>query len=196
MLATVHIPNYPNYSFPAMASGYRSLYLEREDLNQEQVRLSTFVCWPRWVPKSLSKESMAKNGLHFTGDGDTVKCFCCKVVLGNWKEGDNPLERHRKESPDCHFLTEIESHYDDDLAFDGLNETGEFDGEDDGFDEVDGATERIHNEDKFSKSFETSVTLKEENASGHSVRSLKTSSERFGLYNRPASLTFILQYFQ
>lgn len=121
-----------NFSIGFPSSGYKSLYLERPDIDQEDVRLMTYLLWPKWVPRSINKESMAKTGLYFTGDGDQVKCFHCKVTLGDWKEGDRPFERHLSESPHCDFLRRLGHSYDDDLAVDGEYEADE--------DDVDGAS--------------------------------------------------------
>lgn len=169
---------YPSL-FPTMASGYKSLYLDREDLNQEQVRLSTFVCWPRWTPKSITRESMARSGLHFTGDGDVVKCFSCKVVLANWKEGDDPLDRHRRQSPHCDFLKQILCNSDD-LVVDGESAAAECDNEDYGDDEVDGATTQSHQENNVIESLEPLESLHMGNSC--SVLTQKTKSNSSGKY--------------
>lgn len=118
----------------SISSGYKSLYGDREDLDHEDVRVRTFLFWPKWTPQSLSKESLAKAGLYFTGDDDEVKCFECKVVLRSWKDGDVPLERHRLLSPHCSYLAHMERSRSSDIVVDG--------DDDDDEDCVDGACRR------------------------------------------------------
>lgn len=153
----------------SISSGYKPLYGDREDLDHEDVRLRTFLFWPKWTPQSLSKESLAKAGLYFTGDDDEVKCFECKVILRNWKEGDVPLERHRLLSPHCSYL----SH----LGRSRCNDTG-IDGDDDDEDCVDGASGRVIPEDRTLKNHcENLVTLP---SSRNSLQNKKKNPRKFG----------------
>ncbi len=66
-----------------------------------QKRLKTFV---KWIGSVLPIQ-LAIGGFIFCGPGDTVKCETCKVKLSDWKKDDVPLDRHRKSSPQCTFLT-------------------------------------------------------------------------------------------
>ena len=68
-------------------------------MNQELYRLSTFSSWPETAKASPIR--LAKAGLYFNGQGDTTVCFRCSSLLNNWKEGDDPLERHRLKSSNC-----------------------------------------------------------------------------------------------
>lgn len=135
----------PDYhtTLSAVSSGYRSLYLDRTDLDLEDVRLQTFLLWPKWAPKSLSKEDMAKFGLYFTGDNDSVKCFRCKMVLGGWKDGDRPLDRHRQVAPQCEFLAGLAVVDEDDLVVDGEEDERENEEDEDDEDCVDGAIAEV-----------------------------------------------------
>lgn len=118
----------------SISSGYKPLYGDREDLDREDVRVRTFLFWPKWTPQSLSRESLAKAGLYFTGDDDEVKCFECKVVIRSWKDGDVPLERHRLVSPHCSYLAQLGRSISNDTVIDGDEDCDE--------DCVDGASGR------------------------------------------------------
>ncbi|XP_031200185.1 baculoviral IAP repeat-containing protein 3 isoform X1 [Mastomys coucha] len=68
----------------------------------ELYRLSTYSAFPRGVP--VSERSLARAGFYYTGVNDKVKCFCCGLMLDNWKQGDSPIEKHRKLYPSCSFV--------------------------------------------------------------------------------------------
>ena len=42
---------------------------------------------------------------------DRVKCFCCGIELGHWREGDIPMVEHEKFSPSCQFLNDVKRQY-------------------------------------------------------------------------------------
>ena len=68
-------------------------------MNQELYRLSTFSSWPETA--KASPVQLARVGLYYNGDGDTTVCYRCSSLLNNWKEGDDPVEIHRRRSSNC-----------------------------------------------------------------------------------------------
>ena len=68
-------------------------------MNLELLRLATFSSWPETAKASPIR--LAKAGLYFNGQGDTTVCFRCSSLLDKWKEGDDPLERHRLRALNC-----------------------------------------------------------------------------------------------
>ncbi|XP_040469965.1 E3 ubiquitin-protein ligase XIAP isoform X1 [Falco naumanni] len=71
---------------------------------QEHYRLGTFVEFPLGCPVSAS--ALARAGFVYTGEGDKVKCFSCCTIIEGWTSGDSAVERHKKLSPNCKFITE------------------------------------------------------------------------------------------
>ncbi|NXL57009.1 XIAP ligase, partial [Chordeiles acutipennis] len=71
---------------------------------QEHYRLGTFVEFPLGCPVSASV--LARAGFVYTGEGDKVKCFSCHTTTEGWAPGDSAIERHKKLSPNCKFITE------------------------------------------------------------------------------------------
>ncbi|XP_021028204.1 baculoviral IAP repeat-containing protein 2 [Mus caroli] len=72
------------------------------DFSCELYRMSTYSAFPRGVP--VSERSLARAGFYYTGMNDKVKCFCCGLMLDNWKQGDSPVEKHRQFYPSCSFV--------------------------------------------------------------------------------------------
>lgn len=72
------------------------------DFSCELYRMSTYSAFPRGVP--VSERSLARAGFYYTGVNDKVKCFCCGLMLDNWKQGDSPTEKHRQFYPSCSFV--------------------------------------------------------------------------------------------
>ncbi|XP_019568240.2 baculoviral IAP repeat-containing protein 2 isoform X2 [Rhinolophus sinicus] len=77
------------------------------DFSCELYRMSTYSTFPAGVP--VSERSLARAGFYYTGVNDKVKCFCCGLMLDNWKEGDNPVEKHKKLYPSCSFIQNLVS---------------------------------------------------------------------------------------
>ncbi|XP_006907571.1 baculoviral IAP repeat-containing protein 3 [Pteropus alecto] len=77
------------------------------DLSCELYRMSTYSFFPTGVP--VSERSLARAGFYYTGVNDKVKCFCCGLMLDNWKQGDNPIEKHKKLYPSCSFVQKLNS---------------------------------------------------------------------------------------
>ncbi|NXE73908.1 XIAP ligase, partial [Cochlearius cochlearius] len=71
---------------------------------QEHYRLGTFIEFPLGCPVSAS--ALARAGFVYTGEGDKVKCFSCHTTIEGWVPGDSAVERHKKLTPNCKFITE------------------------------------------------------------------------------------------
>lgn len=71
----------------------------------ESGRLASFGSnWPHPCDSLCSRETMAKAGFFHMGTGDLVRCFVCRVKLGDWDpEQDDPWKKHIEYSPDCLF---------------------------------------------------------------------------------------------
>ena len=69
--------------------------------------MSTYSTFPAGVP--VSERSLARAGFYYTGVNDKVKCFCCGLMLDNWKQGDNPIEKHKQLYPSCSFIQNLVS---------------------------------------------------------------------------------------
>ncbi|XP_049634516.1 baculoviral IAP repeat-containing protein 2 [Suncus etruscus] len=77
------------------------------DFSCELYRMSTYSTFPAGVP--VSERSLARAGFYYTGVMDKVKCFRCGLMLDNWKQGDNPVEKHKKLYPSCGFIQNLVS---------------------------------------------------------------------------------------
>uniref|UniRef100_H0VGP6 RING-type E3 ubiquitin transferase n=1 Tax=Cavia porcellus TaxID=10141 RepID=H0VGP6_CAVPO len=75
------------------------------DFSCELYRMSTYSAFPSGVP--VSERSLARAGFYYTGVKDKVKCFCCGLMLDNWKQGDNPIEKHKQLYPSCSFIQNL-----------------------------------------------------------------------------------------
>jgi len=71
--------------------------------NQEAVRLFSFTI-TSWPHPLISPHCLAKAGFYSLGYRDHVKCFSCKVVIGDWEDNDRPLLEHFRHSPTCPFI--------------------------------------------------------------------------------------------
>lgn len=74
---------------------------ERLNFISEYDRLQTFNHWTR---DYISKEKLARFGFYFERPVDVVKCIFCKVEIGNWDIGDDPLREHKRWSPQCPLI--------------------------------------------------------------------------------------------
>lgn len=70
----------------------------------EAIRLKTFEHWPKqMVPRP---KELAEAGFFYTGKGDAVICFCCKLGAKNWEKDDVPWEQHILHAvKNCSFLS-------------------------------------------------------------------------------------------
>ncbi|XP_076702592.2 baculoviral IAP repeat-containing protein 3 isoform X2 [Callospermophilus lateralis] len=84
-----------------------NLFKMKYDFSCELYRMSTYSTFPSGVP--VSERSLARAGFYYTGVKDKVKCFCCGLMLDNWKQGDNPIEKHKKLYPSCSFVQNLSS---------------------------------------------------------------------------------------
>lgn len=57
-----------------------------------------------WTSAYLTPQQMAKAGFHYMGKRDHVRCGHCLINLENWIPGDDPVIRHKNNSPDCPFF--------------------------------------------------------------------------------------------
>ncbi|RZC35564.1 BIR and/or zf-C3HC4 3 domain containing protein [Asbolus verrucosus] len=75
---------------------------ESPDHQIEANRLKTF---ENWDNEAVTPEMLAKAGFYsLNNSNDLVKCAFCNAEVCRWEPGDNPLEEHRKWSPNCPFL--------------------------------------------------------------------------------------------
>ncbi|XP_027839595.2 putative inhibitor of apoptosis isoform X1 [Aphis gossypii] len=58
----------------------------------------------RWSLDFLTPLDMAIAGFTYSGTEDRVTCNNCNIILVNWKQGDNPLQKHIYHSPNCSFI--------------------------------------------------------------------------------------------
>uniref|UniRef100_A0A5F8GU59 CARD domain-containing protein n=1 Tax=Monodelphis domestica TaxID=13616 RepID=A0A5F8GU59_MONDO len=77
------------------------------DLSCELYRMSTYSVFPVNVP--TSERSLAQVGFYYTGMNDRVKCFCCGLMLDNWKQGENAIDKHKQLYPSCAFIQNLVS---------------------------------------------------------------------------------------
>ena len=68
----------------------------------EANRLVTFETWPKDAP--VRTTALAKAGFYYMGHYDEVKCFSCKGTVIRWAIGDDPMNKHRRQFPNCTFL--------------------------------------------------------------------------------------------
>ncbi|XP_053231580.1 baculoviral IAP repeat-containing protein 5 [Podarcis raffonei] len=70
-------------------------------------RVATFDQWPFASDCSCTPDRMAEAGfVHCPSDNapDVAQCFICFKELEGWEPDDDPMEEHRKHSPNCAFL--------------------------------------------------------------------------------------------
>ncbi|XP_074072660.1 baculoviral IAP repeat-containing protein 2-like [Macrotis lagotis] len=82
-----------------------NIYELKYDFSCELYRISTYSAFPVNVP--ISERSLARAGFYYTGVNDRVKCFCCGLILDNWKQGDNAIDKHKKLYPSCTFIRNL-----------------------------------------------------------------------------------------
>ncbi|XP_070790789.1 baculoviral IAP repeat-containing protein 5-like [Pituophis catenifer annectens] len=77
------------------------------ELYLKEKRLSTFTQWPFVSDCSCTADRMAEAGfIHcpIENASDVARCFICFKELEGWEPDDDPMEEHRKHSPNCAFL--------------------------------------------------------------------------------------------
>uniref|UniRef100_A0A182SMI4 Apoptosis 1 inhibitor n=1 Tax=Anopheles maculatus TaxID=74869 RepID=A0A182SMI4_9DIPT len=73
-------------------------------LNREIYRLQTFTTWP--VSYILPSE-LARWGFFYVGSRDIVRCYFCKIELGNWEVSDVVPQEHLKWSRHCPLMRKL-----------------------------------------------------------------------------------------
>ena len=69
------------------------------DLSHVGYRLATLSVLPSSLP--VSRIRLADAGFYSRGQGDEVMCFCCQARHSGWTARDNPIDVHRRLSPQC-----------------------------------------------------------------------------------------------
>jgi hypothetical protein len=65
-------------------------------LGSEELGLLSYKDWPVTF---LDPKQVVSAGLYFTQYTYLVCCPFCNIVLGGWKPGDDPFERHTRLNP-------------------------------------------------------------------------------------------------
>lgn len=71
------------------------------DYNFEAARLVTF---DSWATPFINKNILAASGMYFLKESDKVQCQFCKVIIGMWNIGDDPIKEHMRWSSSCPLL--------------------------------------------------------------------------------------------
>ncbi|XP_039596441.1 baculoviral IAP repeat-containing protein 5a [Polypterus senegalus] len=80
---------------------------EECDLYVYEKRLQTYSGWPFTGGCVCTPENMAKAGfIHCPTENspDVVQCFFCYKELEGWEPEDDPLQEHKRHSPNCTFI--------------------------------------------------------------------------------------------
>jgi len=72
-----------------------------EDMRLEQNRLNSF---ENWSLPFIRPEDLAKAGFYYINQHDNCRCAFCDNCVGDWEEGDVPMEEHAKLFPLCPFV--------------------------------------------------------------------------------------------
>jgi len=82
----------PVRTSPLAYRNYVSLYsTERDDFDTFYVRYQTFCFFPSWGPPLNTCYNMVKAGFYYTGDDLVVKCCACKLIVTEFRKGDDPF---------------------------------------------------------------------------------------------------------
>lgn len=73
-------------------------------LNREDERLRTFDFWPLAY---IQPSDLARWGFYYNNVGDIVRCYFCKIELGEWKESDVVPQEHLKWSRHCPLMRKL-----------------------------------------------------------------------------------------
>lgn len=74
-----------------------------EQMKYEMLRLRSFQRYPNESKPFAIR--FAQAGFYYSGNGDEVICFVCKISVQNWKADDDPSQIHLNRSPSCTFFT-------------------------------------------------------------------------------------------
>lgn len=78
-------------------------------MDQLSLRRRTYVLWPGWAPRSVNPDQLAAAGLYYSGEEDEVRCYSCHEKFSGWREGDIPLDVHRRSCPGCPVVKDLDS---------------------------------------------------------------------------------------
>eukprot|EP00117_Sycon_ciliatum_P030718 scpid37287/ scgid24163/ E3 ubiquitin-protein ligase XIAP; Baculoviral IAP repeat-containing protein 4; IAP-like protein; Inhibitor of apoptosis protein 3; X-linked inhibitor of apoptosis protein len=70
-------------------------------MHSERHRLATYADYPEEATVTMPPSALARSGCYYTGNGDTVRCAFCRVVLRDFQPGNFAHRMHRAESPFC-----------------------------------------------------------------------------------------------
>ena len=71
------------------------------DFRSEADRLASF---SQWTVSFIRPSDLAKAGFYSLNNLDSCKCAFCHNCVGDWVEGDQPMEEHRALFPLCPFM--------------------------------------------------------------------------------------------
>lgn len=83
--------------FSRLLMGYE--FSVEEKMQYEMLRVQTFQDLPATCHASPLR--LARTGFFSDGTNDEVVCFSCGVRYRNWQKRDDPMEVHRRISPEC-----------------------------------------------------------------------------------------------
>ncbi|KAF5295949.1 hypothetical protein FQA39_LY12721 [Lamprigera yunnana] len=92
----------PNNSQLYARTRYEESDSGRLPMQKEADRLSTFTNWPC---RFMDPSSLARAGFYYVNKNDIVRCAFCSIEIGQWENGDNAMNDHRKWSDRCPFVT-------------------------------------------------------------------------------------------
>ena len=85
-----------------MKNACKPIFQASPDYKQYKDRIKTFRTWPK--AHAIDKHILCNAGFYYTGQGDRVMCFCCKLVLNQFERHDIPYLEHLKYNSDCSYL--------------------------------------------------------------------------------------------
>lgn len=74
--------------------------------SSNSIRLHSFLNWPN--SSIVSSYKLASVGFYYLKKGFRVQCFSCGLIHEDWQRGDIPMEVHKKFSPTCQFIRDLE----------------------------------------------------------------------------------------
>ena len=71
------------------------------DFRSEAARLASF---NQWKVSFIQPADLAKAGFFSFNSQDSCKCAFCILIVGDWVEGDEPMNEHARLMPNCPFI--------------------------------------------------------------------------------------------
>ena len=71
------------------------------DFRSEAARLASF---NQWKESFIRPADLAKAGFFSFNGQDSCKCAFCILIVGDWVEGDEPMNEHARLMPNCPFI--------------------------------------------------------------------------------------------